>query len=457
MLHLKPLNSLAQKDPEGPVTLDSRKAKPGVIFVASQGATPGSKDGHDFIEQAISNGCSGLIVECSDLKIPMQIPVWLAKNSRIAAAILAEKAAGTPSRDLNLCGVTGTNGKTTVTFLLASMANAAGRKAAVLGTLGVGPLHQLRYFGLTTPEAEQISQYLADLKTQGYTQVAMEVSSHALATHRVDGLVFKAAGLTNLTQDHLDFHGDFESYQKAKERLFTELLPKDAVAVIPPYAGIEALDIKLSDQGTAFKLRIQNECVDIQSPLLGRFNIDNMLCAAGLAHATGIPLAAIALGLKQAVIPKGRLQRVSPQKPAVFIDFAHTPDALSQTLQTLREVCKGQLILVFGCGGDRDRSKRSPMTQMAARYADLVYVTLDNPRHEDPQQIISDMSPLPDMQVILDRQKAIEQAILAAHLEDIVLIAGKGHETTQQIGDEHRPFDDATIAHEVLLHRYQNP
>ncbi len=478
MLSLKPLNTLAHKDPEGPITLDSRKAGPGVIFVASKGATPGSKDGHDFVTQAISNGCTGLILERTDLDIPTHIPVWLAKNSRIAAAILAEKAAGYPSKKLNLCGVTGTNGKTTVTFLLASIVSAYGRKAGVLGTLGAGPLDNLQYFGFTTPEAENLSAYLADMHAQGFEQVAIEVSSHALATHRVDGLVFKAAAFTNLSQDHLDFHGDLESYLKAKTRLFTELLPKDGVAILPetrlachslgegrplltwgytPKADIEASEIQPNDQGINFKLRIKNQTADIKSPLFGRFNIDNMLCAAGLAYATGIPIKAIAAGLTHAVIPKGRLERISFQKPAVFVDFAHTPDALKQTLQTLREICEGRLILVFGCGGDRDRSKRPQMTQIAANHADLVYITLDNPRHEDPQQIIADMAPLPDMRVILDRKQAIEEAILKANPSDIILIAGKGHETTQQIGDVYRPFDDAQIAHEILLHRHPNP
>lgn len=474
---LRPLNALAQhqKSPHLPVTLDSRKAGPGIIFIAAKGALPGSRDGHDFISQAVSKHCAGLIIEKQDLNISTQIPVWLSQNSRITAALLAEQAAGYPSKSLNLCAVTGTNGKTTVTFLLASIAKAFGRKAGVLGTLGAGPIDNLKYFGFTTPEAENISALLRDFKNQDYTQIAMEVSSHALATHRVDGLIFKAAAFTNLSQDHLDFHGDLKNYLEAKSRLFTELLPPNAVAVLPevppfkresggilrwgytPVADIQASQIRLTPTGTEFRLRIQNQSIQIQSPLFGRFNIDNMLCAAGLAYATGISLEAISLGLAQAVIPKGRLERISAQKPAVFIDFAHTPDALEQTLKTLREICSAKLILIFGCGGDRDRTKRPKMTQIAAQYADITYVTLDNPRHEDPKQIIADMAPGSQMHVILDRQEAIHQAISCAQPEDIILIAGKGHETTQQIGDEYRPFDDAKIAHEYLLHRHSNP
>lgn len=473
MIEFRPLNSLANLLPSGLVTLDSRKATSGVLFIAASGATSSSRNGHDFISQAIQNGCCGLIVEQAPLPIPAHIPVWQVKNSRIAAAILSEQAHSNPSRDLNLCGVTGTNGKTTVSFLVACMAKAFGRKSGVLGTLGAGSLSHLEYFGYTTPEAENLSAYLADLKKRNFEQIAMEVSSHALATHRVDGLCFKAAAFTNLSQDHLDFHGTLENYARAKARLFEELLNPQASAILPydylikahrvltwgsnPKADIQASNLRFTHTGIEFLLRIENQSLEVQSPLFGRFNIDNMLCAAGLAYATGISLEAIALGLHKAIVPKGRLERVSPEKPAIFVDFAHTPDALDKTLETLREICAGKLILVFGCGGDRDRSKRLLMTQIAQRRADRVYVTLDNPRHEAPEQIIHDMSPTQDMRVILDRKSAILEAIDNANPDDIVVIAGKGHETTQQIGDEYHPFDDAQIAREVLLNRHPNP
>src|SRR3989338_7534952 len=324
---MTPLNALAQqqKHPNLPITLDSRQAAPGVIFVASQGATASSKDGHDFIEQAILNHCAGLIVEKQNFDVPTHIPVWRTQNSRITAAQLAEQAAGYPSRDLNLCGVTGTNGKTTVTFLLASIAQAFGRKSGVIGTLGSGSLDNLDYSGFTTPEAEDLSSQLADFKKQGFQQIALEVSSHALATHRVDGLIFKAAAFTNLSQDHLDFHGTLKNYLEAKKRLFRELLPEDAIPILPKIpplkkggsggilylywgyslkADIQAAEIKLTPEGTEFKLRIKNQSIQIKAHLFGRFNIDNMLFAAGLAYATGISLEAIQLGLEQAVIPK---------------------------------------------------------------------------------------------------------------------------------------------------------
>ncbi|MES2504192.1 MAG: UDP-N-acetylmuramoyl-L-alanyl-D-glutamate--2,6-diaminopimelate ligase [Myxococcota bacterium] len=475
MASLTPLNQLAQNAPKLPVTLDSRKAGPGIIFVAAKGATPASRDGHDFIEQAIQQGCSGLILENFLGALPANIPVWQSDNARIWAAKLSEQAAGFPSKSLNLCGVTGTNGKTTVTFLVASIAKSFGRQAAVIGTIGAGPPDALKAFGFTTPEAENLSPLLAQMRDQGVNQVAMEVSSHALATYRVDGLRFKAAGFTNLSQDHLDFHGDMESYGKAKMRLFEELLDEDGTAVLPvgkippfakggpggilrwgysPEADISASEINHTPTGIHFNLRIKTDQAKVQSQLFGGFNLDNMLCAAGIAYATGIPLSAIAAGLSSATVPKGRLERVCPQKPAVFVDFAHTPDALDNVLKTLREICTGKLIVVFGCGGDRDRTKRPIMAKAALDNADIVIATQDNPRHEDPAQIIADMALPTGTSIIHDRRLAIKSAIEMADSEDMVLIAGKGHETTQQIKDDYQSFDDAQIAYEILLLRH---
>ncbi|MBH1989082.1 MAG: UDP-N-acetylmuramoyl-L-alanyl-D-glutamate--2,6-diaminopimelate ligase [Myxococcaceae bacterium] len=478
MVNFEPLNSLAIARPSDPITLDSRKASPGVIFVAAKGASLSSLDGHSFILQALQNGCSGLIVERVDFEIPFHIPVWRTNHARIAAAILSEEAFLCPSRQLDLCGVTGTNGKTSVTFLLAAMAEAFGKKSGVLGTLGAGSTRNLTYFGLTTPEAENLSAYLGQFRNQGFDQIAMEVSSHALATHRVDGLSFKAAAFTNLSQDHLDFHQTFDHYLTAKARLFHELLPNNAYAILPSTdpnlnqlkprnartllwgtdskADIAASQIRFTPQGLSFTLRVLSESIEVQAPLFGRFNLENILCAAGLAYASGISLEATAQGLQNPILPKGRLERVSPSLPAVFVDFAHSPDALEKALQTLREISQGRIKLVFGCGGDRDRIKRPLMTQVAHQNADDVFITLDNPRHEAPNQIIADMQPLSTMTVLLNRQEAIRAAIQSCAQEDMVLIAGKGHETTQQIGDEFRPFDDARIAREILFDRHPN-
>ncbi len=479
-MRLSPLNDLAKnQQPNLPVTLDSRKARPGVIFVAAKGATLESRDGHDFIEQAISQGCSGVILE---ILPPFEkgglggilgegCPIWQTDNSRVAAAVLAEQAAGNPSSKLTLVGVTGTNGKTTVTHLLAGIANAAGRKAGVVGTLGVGEPGALKYFGYTTPEAENLSPMLADLVNEGFDYVAMEVSSHSLALHRVDGLQFKAAGFTNLSQDHLDFHGTMENYRAAKMRLFDELLPKDAVAVsslreaegdvaIHPRllrcARNDEVGAKFSAAGIEFDLTLEGQTAHIKSPLVGKFNLENMLCAAYLAHGTGISLKAIVQGLENPTMPKGRLERVGKFELPVFIDFAHTPDALENVLGTLREICSGRLIVVFGCGGERDRAKRPLMTAAVKKFADVVIATQDNPRHEDLQQIFNDMQLTPDMSIIFNRREAIKTAIEQARAGDMVLIAGKGHETTQQIGDSFEPFDDAEIAREYLLNRHSN-
>jgi UDP-N-acetylmuramoyl-L-alanyl-D-glutamate--2,6-diaminopimelate ligase len=397
--------------------------------------------------------------------------VWQTDNSRIAAAVLAEQAAGNPSSKLTLVGVTGTNGKTTVTHLLAGIAKAAGRKAAVVGTLGVGEPGDLKYFGYTTPEAENLSPMLADLVNEGFDYVAMEVSSHSLALYRVDGLKFVAAGFTNLSQDHLDFHGTMENYRAAKMRLFDELLPKDGVAVsslreaegdVPIHPRLlrcarnDEVNAKFSADGIEFDLTIDGQTAHIKSPLVGKFNLENMLCAALLAHGTGIPLEAIVEGLENPTMPKGRLERVGKFELSVFVDFAHTPDALENVLETLREICTGRLIVVFGCGGDRDRAKRPLMTAAVKKYADVIIATQDNPRHEDPKQIFADMCLTSDVLVVSNRRDAIGTAIKQAGAGDVVLIAGKGHETTQQIGDNFEPFDDAEIAREYLLNRYPN-
>ncbi len=466
-MRLTPLNDLAKKqEPNLPVTLDSRKAQPGVIFVAARGATPESRDGHDFIAQAITQGSSGVILErlvTPDL-IRGPVPIWQTDNSRIAAAVLAEQAAGSPSSKLTLVGVTGTNGKTTVTHLLAGIAKAAGHKAAVVGTLGVGEPGALKYFGYTTPEAENLSPMLVDLLNEGFDYVAMEVSSHSLALHRVDGLKFAAAGFTNLSQDHLDFHGTMENYRAAKMRLFDELLPPDAPAVVMPgLTRHPALDpgslagvTKFASSGIEFDLTLEGQTVHIKSPLVGKFNLENMLCAAYLAHGTGISLKAIVQGLENPTMPKGRLERVGKFELPVFVDFAHTPDALDNVLETLREICSGRLIVVFGCGGERDRAKRPLMTSAVKKYADIIIATQDNPRHEDPRQIFDDMQLTPEMRVIFNRREAIKTAVEMGTTGDVILIAGKGHETTQQIGDVFEPFDDAEIAREYLLNRYPN-
>ncbi len=467
------------------VTLDSKAVKPGVIFVASKGATDASQDGHRFIEQAQKQKASCIIIENENyLPASCNIPIVLVKNSRIAAAQLNEALCNYPSRMLDICAVTGTNGKTTVSFLTASIMQSAGRKSAVLGTLGAGSIQHLKFFGMTTPEAEVLSPLLRDLYEEHYQHVTMEVSSHALSTHRVDGITFMAAAFTNLSVDHLDFHGDLQQYRQAKHRLFEELLPSQNPAIVPENdplakqlqeqkhtmltwgyskdANIKALDIEQTMQGLVFVLDINGQKAKVTSQLFGSYNLDNMLCAAGLSFVSGINVDTIAHGLGNAQMPSGRTERIisdnASQKPTVFVDFAHTPDALKKVLHAIKQFTKGRLIVVFGCGGDRDKSKRPQMGFMASSIADKAFITSDNPRNEDPECIMKEILSGIDEDkknlcpLIADREEAIKQAITSAQINDIVVIAGKGHEKTQQIGDLFYPFDDSIIAKSVLEH-----
>ncbi len=465
------------------VTLNSKAAKPAAIFVASRGVTDTSQDGHGFIAQAKSQNVSCVILDDKEYWVPSSsIPMVLVKNSRIAAAQLNEFLCDYPSRSMDICAVTGTNGKTTVSFLTASIMQSAGKKSAVLGTLGVGDLQNLKYFGMTTPEAEVLSPLLRDLYQEHYQHVTMEVSSHALSSHRVDGITFKAAAFTNLSVDHLDFHGDLHQYRRAKQRLFEELLPAQNFAIIPEndvlvldlkkqnhpiltwgygeHADIKALDIQQTMQGLAFVLEINGQKAQVTSELFGIYNLDNMLCAAGLSFACGISVDKIAHGLKNASMPAGRTERIvsdnASQKPTVFVDFAHTPDALKKVLSAMKQFTKGRLIVVFGCGGDRDTSKRAQMGFIATSLADKTFITSDNPRSENPEEIMKEIlkgvsdDKKSSCQLIGDRQEAIKQAINTAQINDIVVLAGKGHEKTQEIGSLFYPFDDADIAKSVL-------
>jgi UDP-N-acetylmuramoyl-L-alanyl-D-glutamate--2,6-diaminopimelate ligase len=457
------------------VTLDSRKCKAKTLFVAAKGATSSSKDGNAFIDEALKRRASAVI---TDTPVESKAPILICDNARRLVAQCAEALAGFPSHKLQIFGVTGTNGKTSVTFFLASILKSAGFKSAVVGTLGIGDIDALNYTGFTTPEAETISSALLDLQKQRISHVAMEVSSHALALHRCDGILFAAAAFTNLSEDHLDFHVDMASYRKAKERLFFELLAPSAPCVIPLgdplaeqlyargrtvltfgrslQADIAIEGVQTSRGGTQVSLRLRDQVRTIDLPVFGDFNLDNVMAAAGLALAKGVSSDAIFRALHSIRLPPGRLEPIYAQergdKPLVFVDFAHTPDALEKVLVTTRAFTKGKLRLVFGCGGDRDRLKRPMMGNAAARLADEVWVTNDNPRHEDERQIFDDIlsgvEPFmhEKFKIIPDRVKAITEAIGYAQLDDTILIAGKGHETTQQIGDEYIPFSDESIA-----------
>jgi murE/murF fusion protein len=474
------------------VTLDSRKVRAGSVFVAAPGALPSSKDGHDFIAAAVASGAAAIV--CQRALPGVGVPQIVVDDARRAAAILSERIAGAPSAQLQLVGITGTNGKTTSTYLLAQIANAVGRRGAVFGTLGVGSPDAPAPSGFTTPEAEVLSARLAGVRNDGFDVVGIEVSSHALATRRVDGLTFSAAGFTNLTQDHLDFHGTLDAYFAAKARLFTELLPASAPAVVPADddehgfsaqlrrarpdaitwgrssgARLRAHKIETGAHGLRFRLAFDDHDVDVAAPhLLGAFNVENALVAAGLALGLGWSLADVAKGLAAAMPPPGRMQRVpgGSGEPLVVVDYAHTPDALERALLTARTFTAGRLFVVFGCGGDRDAGKRPLMGRIAADVADAVIVTDDNPRSEPSATILdavasgigAHLTQADDARAVArgtwlrepNRRLAIRAAINAAGDGDVVVIAGKGHERDQTTAGVKAPFDDLREAAAAL-------
>jgi UDP-N-acetylmuramoyl-L-alanyl-D-glutamate--2,6-diaminopimelate ligase len=473
------------------VTVDSRRVEPGTVFVACRGATPRSRDGHDFAAAAVAKGAVAVVVE--DLAAVEDIEgagVYVVPDSRLAAAELAERLWGEPSRRLSLVGLTGTNGKTTVSFLLADVLNAAGLAASMFGTLGVGHRGALRSSGFTTPEAEVVSEELARLVASGEGAVAMEVSSHALATERVAGLRFAVSAFTNLSQDHLDFHASMEEYFEAKALLFEQRLLAGP-AVLPDRAGrweealrarcpevllygrseaarVRLLEEELSPQGLRLRLTLDGEEGEVASPLLGAPNVENLLCAAGCALALGLAPARVFEGLRAARPVPGRFEPIEgggEGRAVVIVDYAHTPDALSRLLAAARGLAPGRVIAVFGCGGDRDTKKRPLMGRAAAEGADMVVLTDDNPRSEDPGAILDAVEDgltdpwvcvAPDLLFersysrVHNRRAAIAAALRASRAGDIVVLAGKGHESTQTVGDRVLPFDDAAVARELL-------
>jgi UDP-N-acetylmuramoyl-L-alanyl-D-glutamate--2,6-diaminopimelate ligase len=476
---------------------DSRTVTPGALFVAIPGQ---HADGATFAPLAISKGAVAVVAESpapegtpDGIKVP-----WVqAANARLALAELSAVFYGRPSEELTVIGVTGTNGKTTTTYLLAAVMDAAGLPCGRLGTVSVrtGPVPgDETDASHTTPEANEVQRLLREMVTRGCKACAMEVSSHALVLHRVASLRFAAAIFTNLTRDHLDFHGDMASYFEAKRRLF-DLLPAGAPAIInlddPRGADLVAYvpraitfgihrsadvrpeSVQSTLDGLAFDVVTPGGRLAVRSPLVGWPNVYNILGVVACATALDIPTAAIEQGLSQLDGVPGRFQVVSgsTDNVRVVVDYAHTDDALKNLLETARPLTHGRLITVFGCGGDRDRSKRPLMGAVAARLSDLVVLTSDNPRSEDPDRIIEEIKrgivqPVDPsapkragtpLIVQPDRRIAIEQAIRASHPGDVVLIAGKGHEKYQVIGDRTSPFDDVEVARAALSQRRPAP
>ena len=483
------------------VTHDSRQVREGTLFVAIKGATV---DGHRFVEDVMRRGAAGII---SEFDPPANFRgLWLkVKDAREALAKAAALVNGNPSHKLDLIGITGTNGKTTTTYLCFALAEAAGRKPAMLTTVEYRIGDKSEPAVRTTPEASDTNRFLRDAVDEGCDVAVMETSSQAIDLHRCDWLRFKVAVFTNLTRDHLDYHLTMENYFDAKKKLFDGRLgekpgscviniddewgvklakelraagqrvvtfsQKNPVATAPgsdknpPAAAdgtVKTADLTASNievsliRGTSFDLKTPKGELNITSPLVGKPHVYNMLAATATALELGIDLDAIRNGLSICVGAPGRFERVPHEGDfAVVVDYAHTDDALLNTLKTARDLTSGRIITVFGCGGDRDRTKRRPMGEIAGEYSDLVVITSDNPRNEDPLRIISEIEvgvkeKISVYEVISDRREAIFRAISAAKTDDVVIIAGKGHENYQIVGGNKYHFDDREVAMEAL-------
>jgi len=476
-------------DPEvTSVTADSRAVRPGSLFVA----VPGSRaDGHDFAAAAARAGAVAVMaerpVECAPA-LRLLVP-----SSRRALALAAANLLGRPGEKLVLCGVTGTKGKTTVTWLVEACADAAGVPVGLIGTVTCRVPGRSRPASLTTPDATEVQALLAEMVVAGARLGVMEVSSHALDQERVAGLSFRAAGFTNLGRDHLDYHPDLESYFQAKRRLFDQLAPGGTAVVnagdpfgarlaaalagarrttwrfgLPGAGELRAREARLGIAGIDAVLETPLGELPVRSPLVGAHNLENLLCAAGLALAVELPPDAVARGLSASAGAPGRLERIEGRGVAAFIDYAHTPDSLVAACAALRALSPRRLLVVFGCGGDRDRGKRPLMGRAAGEAADLVVVTSDNPRTEDPRAIIDAILPgveaagLPRLSAasaragargclaVPDRREAIALAVAAARSGDAVLVAGKGHEDYQIVGTERLHLDDREEARRAL-------
>jgi UDP-N-acetylmuramoyl-L-alanyl-D-glutamate--2,6-diaminopimelate ligase len=497
---LAPTRSTEGTDPDPlirGITYDSRQVAPGDLFFALPGAV---FDGHAYLAQALDLGAAAVVLE--------DIPEGLSLRGRSAVVVpdarralgpIANRFYGAPANELRLVGVTGTNGKTSTTYLLESILAVQGRNVGLIGTVEVRFGNERRRATNTTPESLDLQKTLRDMRTHGVDTCVMEVSSHGLELGRVSGCEFGVAAFTNLTQDHLDFHGDMATYRDAKRRLFGEHLARGGTAVLnlddpaaaefarsarargarclgvsrkDPNADVRLVSADIAIEGTRATLALPDGTLEVELPLLGDFNLENLLVAVGMAVALDVPHDAIAAGVAQCPQVPGRAERIGadiPGAPTVLVDYAHTPDAVDKLLATLRPLAAEKLVTVFGCGGDRDRAKRSPMAEAVRRHADRIVATSDNPRTEDPERILDDVEsgfeglPRLDREAfaagrpgflrLVDRREAIEAAIEVAGPNDTVVIAGKGHEDYQIIGREKLPFSDPDEALRVLRAR----
>jgi UDP-N-acetylmuramoyl-L-alanyl-D-glutamate--2,6-diaminopimelate ligase len=454
------------------ITADSRQVKEGFLFVAIQGL---KADGHDFVDKAIQQGAVAVVTEKVMAEKP--VPVILVEDSRKVLALLTNRFYGEPSKDMLLIGITGTNGKSSVALLVETILMQAGISTGLIGTLTYRWKGHEEKAVRTTPDAEHLHRTLSQMRNEQIRVVVMEVSSHALALHRVFGLEFGAAVFTNLTRDHLDFHRSIEEYGSTKATLFS-MLKKDGFGIYnmddPASPGMIAAakgravtfglkkgvdyridQIEIGDRGARFFLRRENGGFYISTPLLGRFNILNCTAAAIVGVELGIDEDTVKYALKHAKVIRGRMENLDTGRSfRVIIDYAHTPAGLESVLKAVREFTVGKVILVFGCGGERDRGKRPGMGKIAAMLADMVIITSDNPRHEEPEEILDDIMEgiitSNGVQKIVDRKEAIHRAIGCARKGDTVVIAGKGHETFQDFGHKRIDFEDRAVVEAFL-------
>jgi UDP-N-acetylmuramoyl-L-alanyl-D-glutamate--2,6-diaminopimelate ligase len=482
------------------VVYDSRAVASGDLFVALRGA---SFDGHAYLEQALELGAAALMVEALPEGFdPGDRAVVVVGDSRRALAPVARSFYGDPAGELTLVGVTGTNGKTSVTYLLESILARAGHRVGLIGTVEIRHPGEHQISTNTTPESLDLQRSLRAMRTNDVDTAVLEVSSHGLELGRVSGCRFTVAAFTNLTQDHLDFHDTMDAYRDAKRLLFRSHLAEDGCGVVnvddpagPDFvqaaeeAGARVLRVsrdaasdaevaleraEIRMDGTSARIRLPGGSLDLELPLVGDFNVENALVACAMASALGTSHEAIASGIAACPQVPGRVERIESgaDAPTVLVDYAHTPDALEKLVRSLRPLTGGRLITVFGCGGDRDRRKRPLMAEAAARHSDRLVATSDNPRTEDPEQILADVVEglakrervTPERldgtetgySVVVDRREAIALALGIARPEDTVVIAGKGHEDYQIIGRDKLPFSDTDEARRALRRRSES-
>ncbi|MFA5634414.1 MAG: UDP-N-acetylmuramoyl-L-alanyl-D-glutamate--2,6-diaminopimelate ligase [Anaerovoracaceae bacterium] len=468
-------DTLKETDITG-ISYDSRTIQRGNLFVCLRGR---NTDGHIYAEKAASQGAAAII---SEIALPLTgAPLLMAEDSRRALSVIAANYYGHPHRCISLYGITGTNGKTTVSYLMRSGLEAWGRPCGLTGTISYIVGEKEYQAERTTPESLDLQRIFAELKSKGIRCCVMEVSSHALQLGRVQDLRFEYSVFTNLSQDHMDFHKDKEEYYRTKKKLFKQTtkmgiinidddaggklfceLPEEAVPVrsfsltdsnADYYGEVKEMNEKGCHLSFLYKGR---EVAEIKSSLVGRFSLYNILAAAGCLHSIGVPGEIIAAGIENIKGVPGRFEPVENNRGIpIIIDFAHTPDALEKVLITAADIVKGRLLCVFGCGGDRDRSKRPLMGKIAGRYADYCIVTSDNPRTENPQQITADIEEGLyetgcNYQVIEDRREALSYAISMYRKGDLILVAGKGHENYQIIGEDKKHFSDRETILELI-------